>query len=204
MGDGEGRDEHPKLKVWKRDVVAARSVGDNARVNLYRPQNVLGYRSATIYLEIVDTRSAVISSRQDDWDAGLDAGLLDLGVRAISKENEGQRFNLILQAAFTPLEDRYGDAVFNAAFVDYLNDVADSTQLREMLKYSTALGPNKDSPSYLECRDGIESAVLNRGRGLHLKLKYSVDETNEILTAALLQNTDERFSVSNRKRMGLL
>ncbi len=204
MGEGEGTDEHPKLGVWRQQDAKAKEGGHEVRVKLYRPPDLLGYKSAKLYLEVTDKKGIVVWSDQDDWDASLDQGLLNLGIRSVSPENEGERFNLLLEAAFTQFEDRYGDAAFNAVFVDYLKEITDSARLQEMLAYSTALSPNKDLPAYAGCREGIANSIRNRARELHLKLHYSVDETDNILTSALLRNLDERFSVTNRKRMGLL
>jgi len=50
----------------------------------------------------------------------------------------------------------------------------------------------------------IDGAIRGRARELNKRLDYSVPEAEQILAGAIAQYLDERFSVSNRKVLGLL
>src|SRR5216683_1131822 len=149
LSEGEGKDEHPKLGMWREEIAKNQKHGNDVRVVLHRPPDLLGYKPAKLYLQIEDKSGKKVLSDQDEWTAVLDRALVNLGIKAVSKDNEAQRFNLILETSFTQSEERYGDALFNAVFVDYLKDI-DSPKLQEILHYSTALNPDKISRSYVE------------------------------------------------------
>jgi hypothetical protein len=195
---------HPKYDHWASVIGAHRAEGREPFVVIYRPEDILGYKPAKIYLKVHQAGSAVFSDG-DDWDADLDRALIDLRVKAIDKANEAQRYNLLIEHELEKIEARYGDGFFNSVFVQYVRDVGpDSPDFQNILQYSTALWPNKDSRTYSECYASVESVIANKARELKHVLGYGLDEVTDILTGAIVQNLDERFSVTNRRKMGLL
>ena len=61
------------------------------------------------------------------WDDDLNSGLIDLHVRAVSPEQEAERFSLGLRGAMRKIEREVGDGYFNAVLVDLIRD-SDLTQ----------------------------------------------------------------------------
>jgi len=68
--------------------------------------------------------------------------------------------------------------------------------------YRNGVDPN--FRTYFKCRGMIDGAIRGRARELNKRLDYSVPEAEQILAGAIAQYLDERFSVSNRKVLGLL
>lgn len=196
---------HPKYRYWGQLIADARARHLSPAVLVHRPEDVLGYKPAQLYLKAVDRGGAATVLDHDEWDADLDEGLIGLRVRAVDLHNEAQRYHLFLDLEFDKIERRYGDGFFKSVLVQYIREVSqDSPDFQRILNYSTALAPNVDSPHYTTCKEMIESVIANKARQLHETLEYSLGEITSILTAALVQNLDERFSVSTRRKMGLL
>jgi hypothetical protein len=130
-------------------------------------------------------------------------------VRAVSPEQEAERFALGLRAAFRRAERDYGDGYFNAVLIDLIKD-SDLTQhheIAEVLKYAYANRPHQEggaSDRYTNCRELIAGAISGRARELTGSLNYAQDQAKQILVSALARYLDERFSVSSRRRFGLL
>ncbi len=64
--------------------------------------------------------------------------------------------------------------------------------------------PNHEGKSYGRCREAIADAISGRAHELKDKLGYSENEAKPILVHAIARYLDERFSVTSRRRLGLL
>ena len=65
-------------------------------------------------------------------------------------------------------------------------------------------GVDPATTAYAECRDMIDGAIRGRARELTKKLGYAIPVAEEILVSAIAQYIDDRFSVTNRRVLGLL
>ena len=74
------------------------------------------------------------------WDDELNDGLIRLKVRAVSTEQEAERFALGLRAALRKVEREFGDGYFNAVLVDLITD-NDLTRYPEIAESSTPYRP---------------------------------------------------------------
>jgi hypothetical protein len=103
----------------------------------------------------------------------------------------------------------FGDGYFNAVLVDLLKD-SDLTRypaISEVLEQAYTNHPSREGKGfdkYNLCREMIADAISGRARELTGPLNYPEDEAKQILVTALARYLDERFSVSNRRRLGLL
>ena len=200
-GDWEG---HPKLRFWA-NYRQRPEVGE-ARFELRRARQGLTFRPAKIDMHFYDRAGDEIHCDSEDWDDGLNNGLLRLGITAITPENEQERFALVLKAAFKKPEYRYGDGCYNSVLIAHLrNSPFDSyPAVAEVLRQVTASPPEFRSQSYSECSDMIDLAIRGRAHELLRDLHYERNQAEEILAGALSRYIDERFSVTNRRFLGLL
>lgn len=202
FGAGPDSSSHPKLRFWKQRK-AQSDVGD-MRCEVLRPRELLGYKPAKLYVHFYAPDSRELLCDEADWDDDLNAGLIDLGVKAIDGENEAQRFALALRAALRPAERRYGDGFFNAVLVEWVRDspFAQTEPVHELIPHVHANPPHRGGSAYEECRDHVQTAIRARALDLTQKLHYPREEAQRILAAALAQYLDERFSVSIGRAMG--
>jgi hypothetical protein len=77
-------------------------------------------------------------------------------------------------------------------------------EIAEVLKHAYALDANHESGRYNTCREMIAGAISGRAQELTGPLHYSKEEAKRILVSALARYLDERFTVSSRRRLGLL
>jgi hypothetical protein len=204
LDNNQAAEEHPKLRHWRHLMAQHRTV--TPRVQLYRPRDLLGFKAAKIYFYLYDAQNNPILSDQDDWDPDLNEGLVKAGVRAVAAENEADRFSLALAAALSKAEGLYGDGYYNSVLVEMVKEIdfSDAPAMLEVLSYVSALQPNRTSRSYDECKAMIAGAARGRLAELRQDLKYSEEEATQIFSSALAKYLDERFSVTNRRKLGLL
>ena len=140
-----------------------------------------------------------------EWDDGVNAGLVDLRIKAIDLQQEGERFALAIRAALRKVERRYGDGYMNAVLVDLIDesDLSKGGDIAEVRKYIHTNRPER-SRSYHECRELIANEIGGRAVELRDKLEYKPEEVKAVMTKALAIYLDERFSVSSRRHFGLL
>ena len=100
----------------------------------------------------------------------------------------------------------FGDGYFNSVLIDFLedSDLNKHPEIAKVLEHSFAHRPNREGNGYNTCREMITDAISGRARELTGPLNYSREEATRILVAALARYLDERFSVSRRRRLGLL
>jgi len=192
---------HPRVRDWKARLEDGRS----ATLEVFRPETEIG--QAPVEMNLAFTKDGrPLPLETVAWEDELNSGLIRLGVRAISPEQESERFALGLRAAMRTAEREFGDGYFNAVLVDFIKD-SDLTryeEIAEVLKHSTALSAPRESKRYGPCREMIADAISGRAQELTGPLRYSQDQAKQILVSALARYLDQRFSVSSRRRLGLL
>jgi hypothetical protein len=164
----------------------------------------MGYAKAKIYLRLFRGDKEV-DGKSDDWDDDLNDGLARLGIRSETVENEKDRFALALRASFRRPESRFGDGYFNSVLVEFVlgSDFHDHAEVAGVLRHISHVTPHQGQ-GYADCRDMIEYAIRKRGMELTKWLNYEVPQAADILAGALARYLDERFSVTNRRLLGLL
>ena len=196
---------HPLLRVV--ESAAKRPEVKRIAVEVVRPKDLLGFKPATIYLHLLgESGEDVQPCQKEDWDDLLNTALIEGGIRAISLENEKLRFSLGLWAALQVPETRFGDGYYNGVLVHHIahSPFVRYPEVESVLKHIYRDGIDPSFRTYAECRDQIDAAIGGRARELAEELKYQIPEAEQVLAAAVAQYLDERFSVSNRKLMGLL
>ena len=190
----------PLVQYCKR----RKEAGDRIEVELYRPDTGGGLSRTDLVVRRWEEDEEQ-KPEQVEWDDGVNAGLVDLGIKAINLEQEGERFALGIRAALRKVERRYGDGYLNAVLVDLLDesDLCKGGEIAEVRKYVYTNSPDR-SRSYRDCRDLIANEIGGRSVELRKKLKYSPEEIKAVMTKALTIYLDERFSVSSRRQLGLL
>jgi hypothetical protein len=190
-----------------RQLEERRSRGEEVIFELDRPRESIGFRPAKIRIRF-RSNGREIESKEDIWDDDLNEVLLDAKVRSANFGSEKERFSLGIRTALRRVEKRFGDGFFNAVLVRWVveSDFRDHPEVAKVAEALTRFPENQahESSYYVECRERIEAAI--RGRGIELvdKLGYGIPEAWDILAGALARYLDERFSVTNRRRLGLL
>jgi hypothetical protein len=181
-----------------------KETGDRIEVELYRPDTAGGLSRTALVIHRWEQEQEQ-EPRQIEWDDGVNAGLVDLGIKAINLQQEGERFALGIRAALRKVERRYGDGYLNAVLVDLLDesDLCKDGEIADVRKF-VHTNPPERSRIYQECRDLIANEIGGRAVELRDKLKYKPDEVKAVMTKALAIYLDERFSVSSRRHFGLL
>lgn len=197
----ENHDEktHPLL----RSINEGMKNGVKYHLDLHVEDPVVGLGRVTVFIHVASKPE--MPPTEYTWSAELNAGLIDLGIRAVDKKKESVRFAMALRDAMKEAEKRHGNGFFNSVLVDLLTDQGfkNDGQLSKMLK-AAVVHPASRSASYELCRDSIAMAIRERAAALTNKLKYKQDEAKVILTQSLAKYLDDRFSITARKHMGLL
>jgi hypothetical protein len=180
-----------------------KEAGDRIEVELYWPDTAGGLSRTHLVIHRWEQEKEQ-EPRQVEWDDGVNAGLVDLGLKAMNLHQEAERFALGIRAALRKVERRYGDGYLNAVLVDLLDesDLGKGGELAEVRKYIHTNSPER-SRSYHECRQLIADEIGGRAVELRDKLEYKPEEIKEVMTKALAIYLDERFSVSSRRRFGV-
>lgn len=180
---------HPMVRHWK-EVKASPSVS-RLEMELYRPREGLTFRPADIYVHVERSDGTREAPQKADWEDVLNEGLIHLKVRARSKENEAQRFALMLQSAFEPIDSRFGTTFFNAVLVDTLRSgpFAERPPVARMLEKIREYPPNREQ-AWRDCQAMLINAVTARGNELVDELGYTQPEAEEILASALAHYLD--------------
>jgi hypothetical protein len=191
---------HPLLRF----VAARKAAGDQPGFQLFRPHDTLGFRKAKIYIHFFRDGTEV-DCKDDDWDDDLNSGLIRLGVRSGTADEEADRFVLGLRAALRKPEKRYGDGYFSSVLIEYVRgtDFHTYPDVAEALRHISTIRPDQ-SQSYSDCRDMIDAAVRGRAVELSELLGYDVPTAWAILAKAMAGYLDERFSVTSRRLLGLM
>ncbi len=202
MLDAPGETALPPLVKYCKN---RKEAGDRIEVELYRPDAAGGLSRTDLVIHRWEQEKEQ-EPRQVEWDEGVNAGLVDLGIKAINPQQEGERFAFGIRAALRKVERKYGDGYLSAVLVDLLDesDLCKNGEIAEVRKYVHTNSPERSSRSYKECRDLIANEIGGRAVELRDKLKYKPEEIKAVMTKALAIYLDERFSVSSRRTFGLL
>jgi hypothetical protein len=196
--ENPGEFKHPKERAWTKLVQDGHG---KLSCEVVRQREGLGYRPAKIYLHS-DVGGAIVSDH-DDWDNELNRFLLKYKIRAISNENEAVRYALMLKAFLRRPETRYGDGYFNAVLLEMVEKTfSESEQLKSKLKEIGPGNPNHGRV-YQDCVDMIKDAIATCALSLLNDLGYDRPAAENILANAMGFYLDERFSLENKKRLGL-
>ncbi len=198
-------DHHPLLRYLTE--LEARPDFQEAKAEVVRPRAPLGHKPAKLYLHCYAKSGAAIDGpHAEDWDDDLNAALVRHRVRAVSVDNEKVRFSLGLRAALQGAETRFGDGYYNSVLVHHIMNTPfkDHPAVAAVLPHVNRSGIDPSFRTYAECRDMIDGAIRGRARELTKDLGYGVPEAEDILATALAQYLDDRFSVTNRRVLGLL
>ncbi len=191
---------HPLLRL----VAARLRVGQKPVFELSRPRESLGFRKAEIIIHFFDGDQKV-DDVHDEWDDDLNTGLIHLGVKSETADEEKDRFALGLRAAFRRPERRYGDGYFSAVLVQFVvnSEFRDHPELGSLLRHLPPARPNPGR-SMEDCREMIKAAIIGRAVELTEKLGYSRPDAWNILAGAMARYMDERFSITTRRLLNLL
>lgn len=184
--------DHPRLRSWLKKARARPSVV----VDLRRLDEGLSFGPATLYLVDGD------DVESEPWDPEFNLKLMEGGLRGKNPAVEGQRLALTLQHMLQPIEVRFGDGYFNLVLISFIYDspLSRTPQVSEVLK-SISNRPY-DATSRADCLERIKGVITHAAQILEKKLRYSRPEASEILASAIAQYLDERFNVTNRRRLG--
>jgi hypothetical protein len=196
---------HPRLREWKRRLAPESA---SASLEVFRPKGAFGQGRPEMQVHFKEagrpTQLDTVS-----WDDDLNAGLIRLGVKSVSPEQEAKRFALGLRAAMKKAGREFGDGYFNAVLVDLIkeSDLTRHREIAEVMQYAYATAPHREGGAfdrYTICRELIADAISGRARELTQNLGYSQEEAKGILVSAIARYLDERFSVSSRRELGML
>jgi hypothetical protein len=196
---------HPLLCNWKARLDRP---GASATLEVFRPEGEIGQSQPEINLQFTEDGKQ-LPLETVLWDDDLNAGLIQLQVRAANPEEEAERFALGLRAAMRKAWREFGDGYFNAVLIEFLkdSDLLRYPEVAEVLKHAYAITPSREGKGfdkYNFCREMIADAISGRARELTGPLKYPQEDAKRILLHALAKYLDGRFSVSSRQRLGLL
>ncbi|MGO8673259.1 MAG: hypothetical protein ACLQVD_18105 [Capsulimonadaceae bacterium] len=192
---------HPFLK--KLDVYLSEHAGATASVKVERERQGLSYAAAKLAV-LARSEDGTLRKRISGWwDNELNQELVRRGYKAVDHDNETLRLMLSLRASLQRVEVRYGDGIFNSVVVAYVL----SSPFARLPRVAGVLSgirraPPRDTEAYRECSDMIDAIIRSKGHDLRFCLGYDLEPCEEILSGAIAQYLDERFSVSNRKLLG--
>lgn len=173
------------------------------RVEVVRPKDVLGYKSASIFLHW--SIDGVEQPPQPyAWEAELNAELVRRGIRSVSPEAEQVRFGLALRDAFRRPEVRFGDGFFNAVLLMAVDELGfrEYPEVAGVLKHITRSRPYTGGHGYGDCREMIVGIISWRANELVEALHYPEPDAKAILAGAMARYVDDRFTVTDRIRLG--
>jgi hypothetical protein len=191
---------HPKVRFWQDK----REKGARLVCELIRERDALSFGPASLYISFLDKHGEDMYSLDEvAWDSRLNDELLRLKVRAVTPKNESKRFGLVLRDRLAEPEERFGDGYFNAVLIQYIDEspFAQEPPLREKRPFIHAYQASRDGSSFNACRTEIEAIIVQCAHDL-TALDYTQHQAVPILSRALAEYLDERFSITSRQRLG--
>lgn len=187
-----------RVHPFVRHVREVLSRGATVSLEVMRSFEGLGYAEPELYL-VVDGHLTRMP-----WDSEVNEALIRLRIPTVSLDNEQLRFALTLEDRFDPIEVQVGAGYFDAVLLEYLCqrgfDQAPETSemLSSVYRHGRAhAGPHKDSALSAIDRVFIETASDLK------ELVHSAELAPRILDGAFALYLDKRFSITNRRRLGL-
>lgn len=202
--DKRERDSHPLIRLLDRHQ--GKPEFGTANVQINRPRAALGFEPARLSLLFFNKQGQMYDSKTEFWDADLNDALVDRKIRALDESNEVQRFGLGLAAALGPPENRYGDGFFSAVLMLVVDQspFAKMDPVRELRRYISTNRPYEGSHAAEECSVMIQATLQDRWLELRRKLGYDKSDAERILARALTYYLDERFSITDGRKLGWL
>ena len=207
----ESEDEHPKLRFWKGLTESPQI--QKVRFELIRVRDGLTFRPAKMLIHFLSGDGSEIRCDSEDWDGELNRSLIEMGIPAISVDNEKERFGLMLRSLLEKPEIRAGAPLFNILFTGTLRDGGFATKkvVAEKLGKIYDQGDTRaHSEDFFNSRHAflsetkkmIEWRLQRCGFDLTEKLRYNREDAENILAGAVAYYLDDRFSISNRELLG--
>jgi hypothetical protein len=202
--DKTERDSHPLIRLL--DVQQHKPNFGAAKVQIIRSRAALGFDPAQLSLQFFDKQGRMYDYKTEAWDAELNDALLDRKIRAIEESNEIQRFGLGLDAALQHPESRYGDGFFSAILMLVVDEspFAGMDPVRELRGHISTNKPYEGGHSVEDCSVMIQAALQDRWLELRRQLSYDEMDAERILAGALAYYLDERFSITDGRKLGWL
>ncbi len=202
--DKRERDSHPLIRLL--DVHQGRPEFGAAKVQIIRPRAALGFEPAQLSLQFFNKESQIYDYNIELWDAELNDALVDRKIRATDESNEIQRFGLGLAAALQHRETRYGDGFFNAVLMLVVDQspFAKMDPVRQLRPYISTNRPYERGHAAEDCSVMIQATLQDRWLELRRKLDYDKTDAERILAGALAYYLDERFSITDGRKLGWL
>lgn len=192
---------NPVLRVWEESWASRR----DPCVRVEQTNDNFGPAVVTFVLTYTNQDGATAEEEPREWEYELNQWLVEKKVSAIDEDNEKLRFAVSLRAPLQAPMTKVGDGFFNSVLVELVNDAGlTNPELGEVLKYIRVPKPPKEGDGYLACRQWILITTERKMYDLQVHLGYSPEQSGKILAGALARYLDHRFSVSSRKRLGLL
>jgi hypothetical protein len=194
--EDDGTSAHPRLRHWKN----LKDGGAHLHLEVRRERRGLDGGHPVLYVTIGTGNQERLE--HETWSDDVHHGLIKLGVRASSDDNESLRFAIAFGGAFEPAEDHVGVGFFNSVLIDVLKHGPLAERLAEQTAQIHVLSPSRDGRSYAECRDLTVGAIKRCARELTRDLRYPEPRANKILGDALAIYLDDRFSITERRQLG--
>jgi len=194
--------DHPLVKLLE----SRRIKGEEARLEVRRPRAALGFEPAMMSLHFLNEDGGLGDYKAEPWDPELNQSFIQRHVRAIDENSEVTRFALGLAAALERPESRYGDGFFNGSLVAVIDDgpLGSLPPIQALRRHITSNRAYANGQSFNDCKTMIRDALQDRWHELKDDLKYPADDADRVLAEALAAYLDERFTVTDRKRLGWL
>jgi hypothetical protein len=203
-GDTRDFESHPLIRLLR-----AREVNPefgSAKIQITRRRAALGFEPAQLSLLFFNKQNAQYDYKTEPWDADLNRAFVNLRIRATDDSNEIQRFGLALGAAFQRPESRYGDGFFSAVLMLVVDNspFVKMDPVQELRRYIHVNKPFQQGHSADDCAAMVQAILQDRWFELLRNLSYDQPHAERILAGALAYCLDERFSVTDGKKLGWL
>ena len=192
-----GSDEpvHPRLRRWRQ----LKEQCPLAELEVRRKWDGLTYSPARMFVTFRRTPNDPGQLDEVLWEDELNQGLVDLGVKAISADNEATRYCLALKSALEPVSLRHGQDFVRIVLVLDLRGRAlgANPALANVLRQVRVNSPYR-GPDYDQASEAVAGILRSKASELTGKLKYPRAEAEDVLAAALALYIDEIFHLRAR------
>jgi len=194
---------NPVLREW--EALSWENDRREPRLRVERVENAFGPAEVTLVLTYTD-RDGTAQEESHEWEYELNQWLVDKSVCAVDESNEKLRFAHSLRTPLQAPMTKVGDGFFNSVLVELVADAGQPNhpELADVLRHIRVPKPAQDGKGYLACRQWILITTERMMYDLQNHLKYTPERAASILVGALAIYLDHRFSVSHRRRLGLL
>lgn len=196
--------QSPRLKVW-REWKASKPEGTRLSVELFRERAGLVLLPPKVIIRLSNNDGTLVDFKDDvPWESSLERWLLD-EEKALSTTHESEviRTDMLLREAFRPIRQEVGSDYFDAVLVKELSEGSLSRydSVRAVLSQVAKSNPSEQSLST------TRAAIINAFRSVSVRLLLlypdKSDYVEELLADGVASFMDERFSITNRRMLGL-